>query len=284
MSVNSRALHYVFRVGNRKASFEFFTNTLGMKVLRHEEFYEPCKATCNGPFDGKWSKTMIGYGSEDDHFVLELTYNYGITSYELGNDYNGIHIESDEAFKKAQESGEKSNDGSYMLKDPDGHAFYIKPGNNPHPLSKVSVNVKNLDQSKEFWGSLCGMTVENETEQKCLLSYGKDQCKLELNSLNGVELKRGTAFGRIAFACPTNELKEIEERMNAANPHFVQNPLISLDTPGKSTVWVVILRDPNDHEICFVGDEAYKELSVADPKASNLLQEAIANDTSVPTV
>lgn len=37
------------------------------------------------PYDGKWSKTMIGYGPEDDHFVAELTYNYGVKSYKLGN-------------------------------------------------------------------------------------------------------------------------------------------------------------------------------------------------------
>jgi hypothetical protein len=36
-----------------------------------------CEAACNGPYDGKWSKTMIGYGDEDTQFVLELTYNYG---------------------------------------------------------------------------------------------------------------------------------------------------------------------------------------------------------------
>ena len=36
------------------------------------------------PYDGKWSKTMIGYGPEDNHFVCELTYNYGISKYPLG--------------------------------------------------------------------------------------------------------------------------------------------------------------------------------------------------------
>ena len=39
------------------------------------------------PYDGKWSKTMAGYGSEDDHFVVELTYNYDIKEYQLGNDF-----------------------------------------------------------------------------------------------------------------------------------------------------------------------------------------------------
>ncbi len=39
------------------------------------------------PYDGRWSKTMIGYGKEQSYFVLELTYNYGIKSYKLGNDF-----------------------------------------------------------------------------------------------------------------------------------------------------------------------------------------------------
>ena len=39
------------------------------------------------PYDGKWSKSMVGYGPEDDNFVVELTYNYGLKSYQRGNDY-----------------------------------------------------------------------------------------------------------------------------------------------------------------------------------------------------
>ena len=45
-------------------------------------FFIPCS-----PYDGKWSKTMVGYGDEDNHFVMELTYNYGIKNYKKGNDF-----------------------------------------------------------------------------------------------------------------------------------------------------------------------------------------------------
>lgn len=45
-------------------------------------FFDPSR-----PYDGKWSKTMVGFGAEDDHFVAELTYNYGIGHYKLGNDF-----------------------------------------------------------------------------------------------------------------------------------------------------------------------------------------------------
>ncbi len=70
----------------------FLKETLGMTVLRHEEFDSGCKATCNGPYQNKWSKTMIGYGPEDSNFVLEITYNYPIDKYKLGNDILGLSI------------------------------------------------------------------------------------------------------------------------------------------------------------------------------------------------
>lgn len=73
-----------------------------MTTLRHEEFTEGCAAACNGPYDGKWSKTMIGYGQEDTHFVLELTYNYSVRSYDLGNDYNSITIRKKSVFENVK--------------------------------------------------------------------------------------------------------------------------------------------------------------------------------------
>jgi lactoylglutathione lyase len=280
MPTNARALHYVFRIGNRKASIDFYTKTLGMRVLRHEEFSEGCSATCNGPYDGRWSKTMVGYGDEDEHFVIELTYNYGIGSYELGNDYHGIWIVSKSAADKAKKASKENKDGFAVVTDPDGHNFYVKESSDETlPVKKVSVNVKDLAESTKFWKELCGMKVEESNDEHSILTFGEKQCKLELRQLKG-ELSRGTAFGRLAFSCPTDQLKEVEAKAKSVNEHYVQTPYVSLDTPGKATVCVVILRDPNDHEICFVGDEAYKELSIIDPKAEELLREAIEKDDS----
>ena len=50
-------------------------------MLRHEEFETGCEATCNGPYGGAWSKTMVGLGDENCNFVFELTYNYGVDGY-----------------------------------------------------------------------------------------------------------------------------------------------------------------------------------------------------------
>ena len=78
----------------------FATEVLGMKVLRHEENAEPCPLTCNGVYDTPWSKTMVGYGPEDESYALELTYNYGIDDYEVGNGLDRFVIRLPEALRR----------------------------------------------------------------------------------------------------------------------------------------------------------------------------------------
>ena len=285
MAFNNRALHYVLRVANREASYKFFTEVLGMKVLRHEEFIEGCKATCNGPYDNMWSKTMVGYGPEDGHFVLELTYNYTVHTYELGNDFNSITIESDRVLGRVTEKGlgQPQPEDGLSVKDPDGHTFYVKGGQTERPMTMVAINVQNLHDSKDFWGRVLGMAVENEGDDSCLLSYGEGQCKVELCALKGegTNVERGTAFGRIAFATPTEGLRHMQELIEAEDKNLIQQPLVTLDTPGKATVSVVIVRDPNGHEICFVGGEAFMKLSKIDPNADESLRKAIEKDNLV---
>lgn len=65
-----------------------------------------------------------------------------------------------------------------------------------------------------------------------------------------------------------------------ANKETILTRLISLDTPGKATVEVVILADPDGHEICFVGQKGFEQLSKVDPKGNDLLEEAMAADKS----
>lgn len=70
---------------------------------------------------------MIGYGSEDTHFVMELTYNYNVNSYELGNDYVATVIASNLAIANAKKFNWpiEQKDGYFVLKSPDGYPFYI---------------------------------------------------------------------------------------------------------------------------------------------------------------
>jgi hypothetical protein len=117
-------LHWVVKVSDLKKSIELLS-LLGARVLRHEIFDRGCEATCNGKYDGKWSKTMVGWMSEDESFVFELTYNYGVTNYRRGNDLNAIilhkynHLYQDMEFKLCAQfdeaSSAKGEDGIYRL-------------------------------------------------------------------------------------------------------------------------------------------------------------------------
>ena len=86
------------------------------------------------------------------------------------------------------------------------------------------------------------MTIFEKTDSKATLGFAANQCKLELVQLDGA-VDHATAFGRIAFACPHQELPGIENAAKSGG-HTILTPLVSLDTPGKATVQVVILADP----------------------------------------
>ncbi|VDM96261.1 unnamed protein product [Thelazia callipaeda] len=253
-----RALHYVFKIADRKKSRDFFVNVLKMKVLRHEEFDEGCKALCNGPYDGKWSKTMVGYGSEDNHFVIELTYNYPINSYKLGNDFEGICIRSKDVFEncKVTHVGVVLCSGEMEIEDPDGHRFYISPSADADPIYKVKFNTPDI---KATMG----------TEFFHILSY---------SSLYLIKsfLKQLVIIKNFLYSL---QLEKIQKKMEDENQKILTS-LKKLDTPGKASVQVVILADPNGHEICFVGDEAFRELSQTDPNADQILLHSIEKDKS----
>ena len=81
-----------------------------------------------------------------------------------------------------------------------------------------------------------------ESDTEALLGYDSDKCKLELIHV-GSPVDHATAFGRIAFSCPSDQLAAIEHSVKE-HGHTILTPLVSLDTPGKATVKVVILADP----------------------------------------
>ena len=82
-----RMLHTMLRVGNLEKSIAFYTEVLGMKLLRQSQNTEY-----------KYTLAFVGYGDESEHTVLELTYNWGTDSYDLGNAYGHIALEVDNVY------------------------------------------------------------------------------------------------------------------------------------------------------------------------------------------
>ena len=77
-----RMLHTMLRVGDLDRSVKFYTEVLGMKLLR----------TTDRP-DQKYSLAFVGYDTEDKAAVIELTYNYGVDKYDLGSAFGHLALE-----------------------------------------------------------------------------------------------------------------------------------------------------------------------------------------------
>ncbi|WLF82884.1 lactoylglutathione lyase [Moraxella sp. ZY210820] len=87
-----RMLHTMLRVGNLERSIAFYTEVMGMQLLRKRDYPE-----------GRFTLAFVGYGDEDTHTVLELTHNWDTDSYDLGTGYGHIAIAVDDAYKACEE-------------------------------------------------------------------------------------------------------------------------------------------------------------------------------------
>jgi len=172
------------------------------------------------------------------------------------------------------------NPESVVLNSPDGYLFEVyNTEHDKSSISKVSLLSSNLQVTKSYWHELLGINLYEDSKDLLTAAYSDKDAKLEFVSSKGQPVRHEEAFGRIAFVCPDSELAPLQDAM-IAKKQTILTKLVSLDTPGKATVQVVILADPDGHEICFVGNPAFDELSQVDPKGNQLLEEAIEKDKS----
>lgn len=122
-----RLLHTMLRVGDLEKSIAFYTEVLGMTLLRRKDYP-----------DGHFTLAFVGYGNEAENTVLELTHNWDTSSYDLGTGYGHIAIEVNDVYKACEQiraSGGKivreagpMNHGSSILafvEDPDGYRIEL---------------------------------------------------------------------------------------------------------------------------------------------------------------
>ena len=122
-----RLLHTMIRVGDLEKSINFYTEILGMKLLRQKDYP-----------DGKFSLAFVGYGNEQDNSVIELTYNWDTDNYDLGSAFGHLAIEVDDVYaaaEKIRDQGGKiirepgpMNAGTTIIafvEDPDGYQIEL---------------------------------------------------------------------------------------------------------------------------------------------------------------
>jgi len=122
-----RILHTMLRVGELQRSIDFYTQVLGMTLLRQNDYP-----------DGKFTLAFLGYGLESDNTVLELTHNWGVDSYEIGTAFGHIALEVDDVYQATTEikrlGGKVIRDAGPMnagatiiafIEDPDGYQIEL---------------------------------------------------------------------------------------------------------------------------------------------------------------
>jgi lactoylglutathione lyase len=118
-----RILHTMLRVGDLERSLKFYTEVLGMRVLRRKDYSE-----------GRFTLAFVGYGEESEQAVLELTHNWDTASYDLGDGYGHVAIEVADASsaceqvkkrggKVTREAGPMKHGTTVIafVEDPDGY-------------------------------------------------------------------------------------------------------------------------------------------------------------------
>jgi len=122
-----RILHTMLRIGDLEKSITFYTEMLGMKLLRRKDYPE-----------GKFTSAFVGYDDEEHSAVIELTHNWGVEKYDLGNAFGHIAIEVEDAYaacekiklrggKVVREAGPMKFGNTVLAfaEDPDGYKIEL---------------------------------------------------------------------------------------------------------------------------------------------------------------
>ncbi|MBU6952176.1 lactoylglutathione lyase [Hahella sp. HN01] len=122
-----RLLHTMIRVGDLDRSIGFYTEVLGMRLLRRKDYPE-----------GRFTLAFVGYGDESENSVIELTHNWDTAAYELGSGFGHLAIEVEDAYQACDAIREKGGQvvreagpmkhGTTVIafvKDPDGYMIEL---------------------------------------------------------------------------------------------------------------------------------------------------------------
>ena len=122
-----RILHTMIRSGNLERSITFYTEIMGMKLLRQKDYPK-----------GEFTNAFLGYGDESEQAALELTYNWGVESYDMGTGFGHIALEVDDVYEATAQIKAKGgkvirdagpmNAGTRIIafvEDPDGYQIEL---------------------------------------------------------------------------------------------------------------------------------------------------------------
>ncbi|GBG88537.1 hypothetical protein CBR_g48006 [Chara braunii] len=265
---NRRFLHVVYRVGDLENTVKFYTECLGMKVLRERDVPQE-----------KYKNVFLGFGPEETNFAVELTYNYGVDKYDIGEGFGhfGISVEDvhkvvdlvkQKGGKVTREPGPVKGGKSVIafVEDPSGYKFeLIQRPKTPEPLCQVMLRVGDLDRSIAFYENALGMKLLRKRDNPdykytiAMMGYGPEESStvLELTYNYGVAAySKGNAYAQIALG--TDDVYKTAEAVRNHGGKITREPG---PIPGINTKIFAFL-DPDGWKTVFVDNEDFlKELA-----------------------
>ncbi|KAF8056006.1 lactoylglutathione lyase [Scenedesmus sp. PABB004] len=245
---------------------DFYTKQLGMRLLRQRDI----------PSD-KYSNAFLGYGPETTHFAVELTYNYGVDSYDLGEGFGHFGVALPDVYKAAdtikagggtitREAGPVKGGSSVIAfaRDPTGYLWELiqRPEPIREPLCQVMLRVGDLQRSIDYFTQALGMKllrtrdVPDYKYTLAFLGYGDEasECVVELTYNYGVtEYAKGNAYAQVALS--TKDVYKTAEAIKALGYTVSREPG---PVPGIGTKITATI-DPDGYKWVFVDEADFLE-------------------------
>ncbi|KAJ7967703.1 Lactoylglutathione lyase [Quillaja saponaria] len=262
-----RFLRVMYCVGDLDRSIRFYTECFGMKLLRRRDVPEE-----------NYSNAFLGFGPEETNFVVELTCNYGVTSYDVGTGFGHFAIVTPDVFEMCMDIWNKEGLGGRVtwqpgndharynpsvfafVKDPDGYSFeLIERGPTPEPLCQVMLRVGDLDRSIKFYEKALGMRLltlvyrPRLNSTVAMVGYAEEHetTVLELTYNHGVtEYTKGNAYVQLVIV--TDDVYKSGEVAN----------LVTQELGGKITQQPGPIPGINTKIVSFVDPDGWKTVLV----------------------
>lgn len=268
-----RMLHAVYRVGDMNAYIDYMKSCFGMQLLRFRDIP-----------DEKYSNAFLGYGPETTHFAVELTYNYGVESYDLGTGFGHFGLAVNDVCatvdavkaaggKVSREPGPVKGGSTTIafVDDPTGYKWEIigREGEIREPLAQVMLRVGDLERSIKFYTEVlgCRLLRQRRNEQykydlaflayddedkttvfELTYNWGKDTASYGPNFLS-------KGYAQVAIS--TTDVYKTAEAVRAAGGTVTREPG---PVPGIGTK-ITACTDPDGWKIVFVDEQDFlKEL------------------------
>ncbi|CAL5199533.1 unnamed protein product [Lathyrus oleraceus] len=259
---NRRFLHVVYRVGDLDRAIKFYTQALGMKLLRQRDVPEE-----------KYANAFVGFGDEKSYYSIELTYNYGVSSYDVGDGFGHFGIATQDVYKLVEhirafggnitrEAGPIQGGTTIIafVKDPDGYTFaLIQRSVFVDPFAHITLRVGDLERGIKFYEKALGLKVlrkdDNPEKKYTVVALGykgeEESTVLELTYNYGVtEYSKGNGYAQIAIG--TDDVYKSAEVVN----------LVTQELGGKITRQPGPLPGLNTKIVGFVDPEGWKTVLV----------------------